>query len=217
MGKIRVVVADDHALFRAGLRRLINERPDIEVIGEASDGEEALDAAVRLCPDVVLMDISMPGTGGIHATEQILQRCGKTRVIIVSMHEDPVYVRSALAAGAAGYLAKRVADSELISAIRAVYRGRTFIDSSHAEESLFPDHSMQSGRARKHAHGQLSEREFEVLKMLARGYTHAQIAAKFVISIKTVQTYRARISKKLELHSRADLVRYALDVGLLTR
>ncbi|MCI0618674.1 response regulator transcription factor, partial [bacterium] len=186
---------------------LISEFSDMEVVGEASDGEEALSIAKRLSPDIVLMDITMPGSGGIVATEKIRENCEKTRVVILTMHEDPVYVRSALAAGATGYIAKRAADSELISAIRAVYRGRTFIDSSQAEETVFP-----SNGKRKHAHGKLSEREYQVLKLLARGYTHQQIAEEILISIKSVETYRSRLTKKLELHSRADLIRYALEM-----
>ena len=212
MAKIRILIVDDHTLFRSGLRMLIGERSDMEVVGEASDGEEALTLAKKLSPDIVLMDITMPGSGGLVATEKIRENCEKTRIVILTMHEDPVYVRSALAAGATGYIAKKAADSELISAIRAVNHGRTFIDSSQAENTLFPANGK-----RKHAHGQLSEREYQVLKLLARGYTHHQIAEEISISVKSVETYRARMTKKLELHSRADLIRYALETGLLTR
>ncbi len=211
MAKIRILIVDDHTLFRSGLRMLIGERSDMEVVGEASDGDEALAMAKKFSPDVVLMDISMPGTGGIQATEKIRENCEKTKVVILTMHEDPVYVRSALAAGATGYIVKKAADSELISAIRAVYRGRTFIDSSQAEETIFPVNGK-----RKHAHGQLSEREYQVLKLLARGYTHQQIAEEILISIKSVETYRSRLTRKLELHTRADLIRYALETGLLS-
>ncbi|HEY7161174.1 MAG TPA: response regulator transcription factor [Acidobacteriota bacterium] len=211
MGKIRILIVDDHTLFRSGLRLLIGERSDMEVVGEASDGDEALIMTKTCSPDVVLMDISMPGTGGIQATEKIRENFQNTKVVILTMHEDPVYVRSALAAGATGYIVKKAADSELISAIRAVYRGRTFIDSSQAEETIFPANAK-----RKHAHGQLSEREYQVLKLLARGYTHQQIAEEIVISIKSVETYRSRLTRKLELHTRADLIRYALEMGLLS-
>jgi two-component system, NarL family, response regulator NreC len=211
MEKIRILIVDDHTLFRSGLRMLIGERSDMEVVGEASDGDEALAMTKKLSPDVVLMDISMPGIGGIQATEKIRENFQNTKVVVLTMHEDPVYVRSALAAGATGYIVKKAADSELISAIRAVYRGRTFIDSSQAEESIFP----ANGR-KKHAHGQLSEREYQVLKLLARGYTHQQIAEEILISIKSVETYRSRLTRKLELHTRADLIRYALEMGLLS-
>ena len=212
MARIRILIVDDHTLFRVGLRLLISTRSDMEVVGEASDGDEALLLSKSLKPDIVLMDISMPGKSGIKATEEILEGCGQTRIVVLTMHEDPAYVRSALAAGASGYIVKKAADTELISAIRAVYRGRTFIDSTQADEAMFP-----SNGKRKHAHGQLSEREYQVLKMLAGGFTHQQIAQKISISVKSVETYRSRLTKKLELHTRADLVRYALEIGLLAR
>ena len=211
MPKIRILIVDDHTLMRAGLRMLINDRPDMEVVGEAADSNEALTAAKRLNPDVILMDISLQGDNGITATERILRVCPKTKVLVLTMHDDPEYVRSALAAGAMGFIVKKAADTELILAIRAINRGRNFIDSTRASETVFPIRST-----RKHAHGQLSEREYQVLKFLAQGFTHQQIADKISVSIKSVETYRTRLTKKLELHTRADIVRYALDAGLLT-
>jgi two-component system response regulator NreC len=211
MAKTRILIVDDHALIRAGLRLLLNERPDMEVVGEAADGSEALIAAKRLQPDVILMDISLPDGSGIQTTERIRESCPNSRVLIVTMHEDPLYVRAALAAGAMGYVAKKAADSELISAVRAISRGRTFIDSACGNETVFPTRNN-----RKHAHGQLSEREYQVLKLLAQGHTHPEIAKRISISVKSVETYRSRLTKKLELHTRADIVRYALEVGLLT-
>lgn len=220
MNKIRVVVADDHAVLRAGLRMLIHAQPDMEVVGEAGDGIEALESAEEHRPDLVLLDITMPGNGGMKAIENILEKCPRTRVLVLTMHEDPAYMRSALAAGANGYLVKKAADTELISAIRAVHRGRIFIDSAQADDS---PHFMKSNHMCRdhnhhahHAKSLLSKRELEVLRLLAQGYTNQQIGIKIFVSAKTVETYRARLAKKLELRSRAELVRYALEVGLLT-
>jgi len=206
MEKIRVLIADDHAVLRAGLGMLINATQDITVVGEAADGEEAVKQTKALRPNIVLLDITMPGNKGMKTLSAILETSPQTKVLILTMHEDPAYVRSALASGASGYLVKKVADAELISAIRAVHRGRIFVDSSQTSESIF------TSKAR----GLLSEREMQVLQFLAQGFTHQQIARRIFVSVKTVETYRSRLAKKLELHTRADIVRYALEVGLLT-
>jgi two-component system, NarL family, response regulator NreC len=215
--KIRVLVADDHAVLRAGLRMLINAQPDMEVVGEAADSVEALKTADELQPEIVLMDISMPGNGGgLRAMEHILERSPRTRVLVLTMHEDPAYMRSAMAAGANGYLVKKAADTELISAIRAVHRGRIFIDSAQADDSPFLHTSSHGVRDHLHASKSLlSERELQVLQLLAQGYTNQKIAERIFVSVKTVETYRYRLTRKLELHSRSDLVRFALEVGLL--
>lgn len=217
MAKIRVVLADDHAVLRAGLRMLIHAQPDMEVVGEAADGCEAVDAVKALVPDVIIMDISMPGNGGgLKAIEHILENRPATRVLVLTMHEDPAYMRSAMAAGANGYLVKKAADSELISAIRAVHRGRIFIDSTQGDDGSFMHTTPHGGRDHFHqSKSLLSERELQVLQLLAQGYTNQQIAERIFISVKTVETYRCRVTKKLELHSRSDLVRYAIEVGLL--
>jgi two-component system response regulator NreC len=215
VGRIRVLVADDHAVLRAGLRVLIGAQTDMEVVGEAADGDEAVQKAVDTRPDVALLDITMPGSGGIKAIERIRRECPTTRVLVLTMHDVPAYLRSALAAGASGYVVKRAADSELLSAIRGVHRGRTVLDSTLAVMVV------QGAIGKKVTGGQpigpaslLSPREREVLDLIAQGYTNQQIADRLGLSVKTVETYRSRLVEKLGLRSRADLVRYALDSGL---
>ena len=215
MASIRVLIADDHAVLRAGLRMLIGAQPDLEVVGEAADGDAALRKALETRPDVVLMDITMPGSGGLKAIERIREECPKTRVLVLTMHDVPAYLRSALAAGASGYVVKSAADSELLSAIRSVHRGRTVLDPALAATVV------QSALGKRAVGSQagvpvnpLSPREREVLDLVAQGYTNQQIADRLGLSIKTVETYRTRLVEKLGLRSRADLVRYALDSGL---
>src|SRR5919108_399855 len=219
MSKIRLLIADDHAILRAGLRMLINAQPDMEVVSEAMDGHEALLKARQLKPDITLMDITMPKASGLQALEQLRQVCPQTRVLVLTMHDDPAYARSVLAAGGSGYVVKRAADSDLLAAIRAVYRGRTFVDPTLAGslvqdllEKKAPSRSTDGGAPRS----LLSPREREVLLLLAQGYTNQQAAKWMLVSVKTVETYRARIAQKLGLHSRAELTRYALESGLLT-
>jgi len=210
MKKIKIAIVDDHVVLRAGLRLLLEMQPDMEVIGEAGDGIEAMQMAKENNPDVMLMDITMPRMGGMQAIELITREVSNVRILVLSMHEDPAYIRSSIAAGASGYVVKKVADTELISAIRAVNRGRIFIDSSKSDEDVFTER-----RSSHHHRNLLSPRESTVLKLLAEGYTHQQVADKIFVSTKTVETYRSRISKKLGLHSRSELVHYALEAGLL--
>ena len=212
-GRIRVFLADDHAVLRAGLRALLSREPDMEVVGEAASGSEALKKVEELQPDVVLMDISMPGMEGLEATAQIKQRAPGTKVLILTMHEDRRYLLPALKAGAAGYVVKRAADAELIGAIRAVQRGEAFLHPSMAKLLV---EEYAGGRASGASEGQpLSDREGEVLRLIAEGLSYKEMADRLGISVKTVETYRERIKEKLSLHSRAELVRYALEQGLL--
>lgn len=209
--KIRVVVADDHSILRSGLRMLINAEADMEVVGEAADGSE-VDAVVRkTTPDVLLLDLTMPSRGGIKALEQVRGSCPQVRVLILTMHEDPAYLRSVLAAGASGYVLKRAVDADLLFAIRAVHRGGTFVDPSLAQ-NLLP----QTPGATPAKGNLLSPRERQVLQLVAEGYTNQQIADRIYVGVKSVETYRARIGQKLSLKNRADFVRYALEAGLLT-
>ena len=211
--RIRVLLADDHAVLRAGLRALLSREPDMEVVGEAASGSEALKKVEELQPDVVLMDISMPGMEGLEATAQIKQRAPGTKVLILTMHEDRRYLLPALKAGAAGYVVKRAADAELIGAIRAVQRGEAFLHPSMAKLLV---EEYAGGRASGASEGQpLSDREGEVLRLIAEGLSYKEMADRLGISVKTVETYRERIKEKLSLHSRAELVRYALEQGLL--
>ncbi len=217
--KIRVFIADDHAVLRSGLRLLINGQPDMEVVGEADDGLEAEQRIPTTAPDVALMDLSMPHDG-LHAIRQISQASPATRVLVLTMHDDPGYLRLALSAGAAGYVVKTAVDSELLTAIRTVAQGRTFVDLSCDPDQMFAD-PPKTDQNRLHRPTRppdqpLSRREREVLTRVARGFTNQEIAEQLSLSVKTVETYRARLMMKLDLRSRADLVRYALDHGLLT-
>ena len=217
MEKISVLLADDHAVLRAGLRMLINTQPDMAVIAEAADGEEAVRRAHETKPDVVVMDITMPAMGGIQAIEQIRRALPETQVLVLTMHDDTGYLRSALAAGASGYVVKKSADSELISAINAVHRGQMFVDlasSSQAiKDALFNRSTKDQGVP--DIKSLLSEREKVVLVLVAQGFTNQQVAQRLCLSVKTIETYRMRLAEKLGLRDRAELTRYALEIGLI--
>jgi DNA-binding NarL/FixJ family response regulator len=216
MTRIRVLLADDHAVLRAGLRMLINGQPDMAVVGEAATGEDAWRQAVVVQPDVVLLDLSMPGMGGMEATERIVRDCPDVRVLVLTMHDDLAYLRSVLAAGASGYVLKRSADTELLSAIRITHRGGTYLEPSLAGDVVEETLGRRGRQAEEAARSPLSDREREVLRLVAQGHTNQQIAERLFLSVKTVETYRARLMTKLGLRTRADLVRYALSVGLLS-
>jgi two-component system, NarL family, response regulator NreC len=214
MTPIRVLIADDHAVLRAGLRMLLRAQSDIEVVGEAADGLETPMRVRELQPDVVLLDLSMPGPRSGNVIREVLLACPTTRVLILTMHDDEAYLRSALSAGASGYLVKKAADSELMSAIRAVHAGRTFVDltqtTGEARLSLRGDVGEQRQPPKK-----LSRREREVLGLLAQGHSNQQIADQTDLSVKTVETYRTRLSVKLGLKGRAELYRFAAESGIL--
>src|SRR5687767_1987376 len=184
-GTIRVLLADDHAVLRAGLGMLLGAQADIEIVGEAANGVEVSRLASALRPDVVLLDLSMPGPRSGTVIREVLRSCPETRVLILTMHDDTAYMRSALAAGASGYLVKRAADSELLSAIRAVHAGRTFVDMTRASETLprAPQPPAGSGKPPK----PLSKRERQVLRLLAQGHSNQQIADAIRLSVKTVE------------------------------
>jgi len=213
--KIHVLIVDDHTILRAGLRMLLNAHPDIEVVGEASDGNQAVVSAQRLQPDVILMDIAMPECNGIEATRQIKRLIPETRVLVLTMHENEEYLFQVLRAGASGYILKEAADTELVTAIRVVYSGRFYLSPS-AQSIMVGDYlqRVRTGEERD-SYGALTEREREILKLVAEGYTNNQIAERLTISPKTVDTHRTHIMDKLNLHSRAELVKYAIRRGLL--
>jgi DNA-binding NarL/FixJ family response regulator len=216
--KIRVMIADDHAILRAGLKMLVNAQADMEVVSEASDGEKAVQTARETRPDVVLLDLTMPRVGGMKALEVLARDCRETRVLVLTMHDDPAYLRSALAAGASGYLLKRAVDAELIAAIRAVHRGGVFVDPRLANvlvQDVLAKKSARAGSARPASI--LSRRELQVLSLVARGYTSAEIAKQIFVSVKTIETYRSRLAEKLGLQTRSDMVRFAVQMGLLTQ
>ncbi len=215
--KIRVMIVDDHAILRAGLRMLVNAQADMEVVSEAADGEKALQEVRESKPDVTLLDLTMPRVSGMKALQEIARNCLETRVLVLTMHDDPAYLRSALAAGASGYLLKRAVDSELIAAIRAVHRGGIFVDPRLAS-ILVQDVLAKKGTRAAPAQpiNILSDRELQVLGLVARGYTSAQIAKQISVSVKTVETYRSRFAEKLGLRTRSDVIRFAVQMGLLT-
>jgi two-component system response regulator NreC len=208
---IRVLVVDDHAVVRAGLRRILDAEDDIETVGEAPDGERAVFEAMQLQPDVVLMDVVMPGKSGIEATRAVLQAVPVTKVLVLSMQDDPRYVREAFDAGASGYVMKEAADDEVVDAIRAVAAGQRYLHPALGARLL----AAESEERRRAAEDPLSEREREVLRLLALGHTNQEIAKLLYISVRTAETHRAHIMRKLDLSSRAELVRYALAEGLL--
>ncbi|MCS6993228.1 MAG: response regulator transcription factor [Anaerolineales bacterium] len=208
-----ILLADDHAVLRSGLKLLLESQPDLKVAGEASSGLEALDLAAKLQPDLILLDLSMPGLGGLDALPALKKAAPDAKVLILTMHDDPQYLRSALKNGAMGYVLKKAADAELISAIRAVLRGEMYVHPSMTRTLL--EEMLPKAEAARDAWESLSEREQEVLRLVALGHTSAEIAAQLNLSDKTVETYRARGMEKLGLPNRAALVRFALKKGLL--
>ncbi len=215
--KIRVMIADDHAILRAGLRMLVDAQVDMEVVSEAADGEKAVQTAREIKPDVAVLDLTMPRVGGMKALQELARDCRETRVLVLTMHDDPAYLRSALAAGASGYLLKRAVDSELIAAIRAVHRGGIFVDPRLANvlvQDVLAKRSTKDDSTRPASI--LSHRELQVLTLVARGYTSAEIAKQIFVGVKTIETYRSRLAEKLGLRTRSDVVRFAVQMGLLT-
>ena len=212
MAKLRVFLADDHAVVREGLKALVNAQPTMAVVGEAADGLSACAQVALLAPDVVVMDVSMPGLSGSQATARLRLECPAVRVLALTVHEDKGYLRQLLAAGAAGYVLKRAAPEELIQAIRAVAAGGVYLDPGMAGKVLggFVRQAAADGVG-----AELSEREAEVARQTAAGHSNKDIAARLDLSVKTVETYRARAMKKLGLRGRADLVRYAVQQGWL--
>jgi two-component system response regulator NreC len=211
------MIADDHAILRAGLRMLVNAQADMEVVSEAADGEKAVQTARETKPDVALLDLTMPRVGGMKALHELERDCRKTRVLVLTMHDDPAYLRSALAAGACGYLLKRAVDAELIAAIRAVHRGGIFVDPRLANvlvQDVLAKRGTKSGSTR--SANILSHRELQVLTLVARGFTSAEIAKQIFVGVKTIETYRSRLAEKLGLRTRSDVVRFAVQMGLLT-
>jgi two-component system response regulator NreC len=209
-----VLIADDHAVLRAGLRLLLDAQDDIDIVGEAADGVEVTRRTRELRPDIVLLDLSMPGPRSGTVIRNVLRASPKTRVLVLTMHDDAAYLRSALSAGAAGYLVKKAADTELLSAIRAVHAGRTFVDLTETR-GLSPTVRSETGAGQSRPPKKLSRRESDVLRLLAQGFSNQQIADKIRLSVKTVETYRTRLSEKLGLKGRAALYRFAAESGIL--
>ena len=208
---INIVLVDDHAVVRSGLRLLLDAQEDMKVIGEAGNSKDAIFRARALKPDVILLDVVMPGESGIEALPRILRESPKTKVLVLSMQDDPSYVREAFAAGASGYVLKEAADEEVVSAVREIAGGGHYVHPTLGAR-------MVAAEAQERAAAEadpLSEREREVLRLLALGHTNQEIAQELFISVRTAESHRAHIMQKLRLATRAELVRYALSHGLL--
>lgn len=216
MSTTRILLADDHAVLRSGLRLLIDSQPDLKVVGEAGNGGEAHAQAKALQPDVILLDLNMPGVDGLAALPLLRRDAPSSRVLVLTMHDDVSYLQEALRAGAAGYILKKAVDSELLMAIQTVMRGETYVHSAMTQKLIQKIETGTSPSAPQHDPWEtLSDRERDVLRLVALGYTNAEIASELYLSVKTVETYRARGMEKLNLQTRAQLVKAALARGLL--
>ena len=213
---IRIFLADDHAVLRAGLKSLLNAEPDMQVVGETGGDKNCVEAIVSLKPDVTLLDLNMPCCSGLDVLEELRRQIPNSRVLVLTMHDDTGYLRQVLAAGGAGYVLKEAADTELLTAIRTVHNGGVFLHPEHTNVLLEgPQNQAQSQSDRDTPLTRLSERELEVLRLISLGHTNKEIANMLCLSVKTVETYKARVMEKLDLRSRAALVRFALKHGLL--
>ncbi len=214
MGKIKILIVDDHAILRDGIRALLSLYEDIEIVGEASEGKEAIDKAQELSPDVVIMDIAMPGMDGLEATRRLKKKAPKVKVLALTQHDNKEYVLSIVKAGAAGYVPKKALGSELVTAIKAVHRDESFLHPS-ATAALIEDY-LQQAKGEEDPYDRLTAREREVLKLIADGLTSREIADMLFISLKTVLGHRAEIMEKLNLHNRTELIKYAMRKGLVS-
>lgn len=211
--RIRVLIADDHAIVREGLRYMLDEQPDFQVVGEAANGEQALALAYTLAPDIVLMDIGMPGMNGLEATRALKAAQPQTNILVLTMHEGEDYFFRILAAGASGYVLKGAHSADLLSALRAVHQGGVYLDPTMAKKLL--SDSLKRLENESRANDPLTPREREVVKLIAAGKTNREIAEGLTVSINTVQTHRLHIMEKLNLHNRAELIKYAIRRGLI--
>ncbi|OGO32367.1 MAG: DNA-binding response regulator [Chloroflexi bacterium RBG_16_56_11] len=212
MQKIKVFIVDDHAIMRDGIRALLSVNDEIQVVGEASDGKEAIKKIPELSPDVIIMDIAMPGMDGMEATRQIVKANSKVKILILTQHDNKDYILSAIKAGASGFVPKRAVGSELVSAILAVYRGDSVLYPSVAS-ALIEDYRH---RTELDPYDRLTTREREILRLIAEGNTSQGIADMLVISLKTVLGHRTKIMEKLDIHNRTELIKYAMRKGLIS-
>lgn len=213
--KMRIFLADDHTFIREGLKVLIERQGDMEVVGEADNGESAFQQARDCEPDIVVMDLSMPGMNGAQATMKLKQACPRIHVLALSMHEDTTYLRALLEAGASGYVLKRSAPQELVQAIRSIAAGGTYLDPALAGKVTADFVRRRSTLRGEIAGSDLSERESDVLRLVAQGYSGKEIASQIGVSLKTVESYKTRALEKIGIESRADIVRYAALKGWL--
>jgi len=213
MSKIKVLVVDDHAMFRQGICALVGSYEDLEVVGEAENGREAIEKVREFSPEVVLMDIAMPIMGGLEATRRIQKEAPNTKVLVLTQYDDSEYVLSLVRAGARGYISKTATASELISAIRAVNAGEFFLYPS-AAKTLIEEYLRRAG-GEKDGYDRLTSREREILQLVAEGQTNREIADRLVIGVKTVLRHRTNIMEKLGFHNRTELIKYAISKGLI--
>jgi DNA-binding NarL/FixJ family response regulator len=215
---IRILITDDHTIVRQGLRKLLDEEEGFEVVGEATDGRDSVAKAMDLMPDIVLMDLSMPGLTGLEAARQIVKRLPKTRVLILSMHKNEAYVLQALQAGASGYILKDSASEEVVTALRSVHRGDSYLSPSISrvviEDYLRLSQPGASGGT-KTLYETLTVREREIFQLLAEGLKNQEISERLHVSVKTVETHRAHIMEKLNLNNIAELVKYSIEIGVV--
>lgn len=211
---IRILIADDHAILREGVRALLATADDIEVVGEAADGREAIDLAQKLEPDAILMDVAMPGLGGLEATLEIRRLVPRAKILVLSQYGEPEYVRRFLKAGVSGYVLKKAAGADLVSAIRAVMRGGLVLDPEVARTAVQEGKAAEDGEP-PNAYESLTDREKQVLKLVAEGHTNKEIADLLGISVKTAMSHRERVMLKLQVHNRTELVRFALRHGVI--
>jgi two-component system response regulator NreC len=215
MRKIKLLVADDHKIFRQGIKKLLEEEPDLQVAGEAADGRDAVKKATELKPDVILMDITMSTLNGLEATKQIKKVLPDVRVIMVTMHKNEEYVLQSFQAGASGYILKEGAVEELVSAIRSIHQDKSFLSPSISKTLISAYlRKMETGKTQT-PFDLLTDREREVLQLIAEGYTNREVAKALFISVKTVEAHRAHIMQKLNIHDIAKLVKYAIQKGLV--
>ncbi|TET22221.1 MAG: response regulator transcription factor [Candidatus Stahlbacteria bacterium] len=212
--KIRVLLVDDHTVVRKGIRALLEQEKDIEVVGEAEDGLKGVQACIEYAPDVVILDMALPLLSGVEVARKIREKLPETRILILSMYDDEEYIMDSFKVGVSGYILKDVVVSDLVAALRSVYRGSTFLSPSVSEKLR---RQLQEGPPRSSRYGpaKLTARERQILKLIADGYTSRQISEILKISFKTVQTHRAHIMEKLGVHSTAELTRYAVAKGIV--
>lgn len=213
MTKIKVLVVDDHAMFRQGIRALLEGYDDVEVVGEATEGREAIEKVHQLAPQVVLMDIAMPVMGGLEATRRIKKERPDAKVLVLTQYEDSEYILSLIKAGAKGYISKAATAAELVSAIRTIYKGESFLYPS-AATTLIEEFLIRAGEE-KNEYERLTDREREILQLVAEGRTNREIADTLFVSVKTVLRHRTNIMEKLGFHNRTELIKYAISKGLI--
>jgi DNA-binding NarL/FixJ family response regulator len=214
MPKIRILVADDHALVREGITAILRLHDDLEVAAEAADGKETIWKAVKHRPDIVLMDIAMPGLGGLEATMEIKKTHPEIKILVLSQYDDKEYVNRLLKAGVSGYILKHAAGTDLVAAIRAVARGESYLYPA-ITSSLIDDYLSKRGGALEDPYERLTDREKQVLKLIAEGHTHKEIAGLLDISAKTVNAHYTNAQEKLDIHNRAELIKFALRRGII--